>query len=580
MNEINEKVKATIDALNKADEENTVKDPKKRRDIVKNVLIVFLALMLGLTFFSNTIMNKSLAQIYTESTSSGRLTERVRGSGIVEANQTYDVTLDGNRTVDSIMVRKGQSVAEGDVLFTVGTGESAELAEAKTTLDAMKLDYQKLLLTAVPDYAAENQAIKNAREDYNNAVAKRDAAVAAEKTNQAALDKYNSDKISLESYTEKQVRLTDAVSAVDSDMYSGAPVEYIGSLPTLCSAVSQAQSAYDSAYALYSQSVSDGGNASALKADADAKQYALDSARSVYSGEKTAIRNSLVNQLGEVNSRIGELNASIAAYESKNTDSGISLAELNNDVTEKQRALESLIIALDETKKTDSVAAQINNLDIEAKNAEIEKQQSKVDALAAKCEITEITAKFGGVVNAVNIRPDDITVPDTPLVSIDIDSAGYTVNVTVDGNAAASVEAGASAEVVNNWSDNVTAVLREIRSDTSGNSKNRVLVFDLTGDVDSGTYVDLSIPCGSSNYDVIVPKSAVYEDSKGKFVLTVKSKSSPLGNRYFAERVNVSVLASDETSSAVSGGIESGAYVITAASKPVVPGDQVRMKDD
>ena len=77
-----------------------------------------------------------------------------------------------------------------------------------------------------------------------------------------------------------------------------------------------------------------------------------------------------------------------------------------------------------------------------------------------------------------------------------------------------------------------------------------------------------------------MPKSAVYEDSKGKFVLTVKSKSSPLGNRYFAERVNVSVLASDETSSAVSGGIESGAYVITAASKPVVPGDQVRMKDD
>lgn len=47
--------------------------------------------------------------------------------------------------------------------------------------------------------------------------------------------------------------------------------------------------------------------------------------------------------------------------------------------------------------------------------------------------------------------------------------------------------------------------------------------------MDSGTNLDLSIPCGSANYDAIVPKSAVFEDKNGKFVLTVKSKSSPLG---------------------------------------------------
>ena len=58
-----------------------------------------------------------------------------------------------------------------------------------------------------------------------------------------------------------------------------------------------------------------------------------------------------------------------------------------------------------------------------------------------------------------------------------------------------------------------------------------------------------------------------------------RSKSSPLGNRYFAERVNVEVLASDETSSAVSGDISMSDYVITAASAPVKPNDQVRMKD-
>ena len=92
--------------------------------------------------------------------------------------------------------------------------------------------------------------------------------------------------------------------------------------------------------------------------------------------------------------------------------------------------------------------------------------------------------------------------------------------------------------------------------------------------------IDLSIPCGSGSYDTIVPKSAVYKDSKGSFVLIVNSKSSPLGNRYYAKRVDVEVLASDEISSAVQGAISSGDYVITTASKPIKPNEQVRMKDN
>ena len=92
--------------------------------------------------------------------------------------------------------------------------------------------------------------------------------------------------------------------------------------------------------------------------------------------------------------------------------------------------------------------------------------------------------------------------------------------------------------------------------------------------------LDLSIPCGSGNYDAIVPKSAVYQDKDGKFVLTVKSKSTPLGNRYYAERINVDVLASDELSSAVQGSIGQGDYIITASSKPISDGVQVRMKED
>lgn len=51
--------------------------------------------MLILTFFSNTIMNRSLPEVSTGSVTSGKLTECVRGSGIVESNQVYEVTVYG-----------------------------------------------------------------------------------------------------------------------------------------------------------------------------------------------------------------------------------------------------------------------------------------------------------------------------------------------------------------------------------------------------------------------------------------------------------------------------------------------------
>lgn len=578
MNEFNEQVRATIDALNKADKESAPKDPKKKRETVKTVLIIFLVLMLVLTFFSNTIMNKSLPQVTTESTSSGKLTERVRGSGIIEANQVYDVTVEGNRVVDSISVKAGQTVAEGDVLFTVGSKESPELIEAQSALEAMQLEYDKMLLAVSADYSAEEQAIKNAREDLNEAIKKRDAAAVAEQADRNVQNAYNSNKIKLSSNMEKQTKLTDAISAIDSDNYTGAPVEYIGSLPSLYSAYTQAQSDYDSAYALYSQVVADGKDASSAKADADAKESARNEAQNAYNKEKSKLRSGLAEQLSVVSAAVEQLTAAVSEYENS-SGGGASFEELKASVIEKQRALQDLIISLDLTKKNDSAAAQIAGLELKEKKNQIDMQTKRVNELLADCGITEVKAELGGVVSAVNIRPKEVTVPDTPLVSIDIDTAGYTVKVVVDADAAAKVAPNAKADMVNNWSGDVQAVLTDIRADTTGNSKNRVLVFSLTGDLDSGTYADLSIDCGSGNYQVIVPKSAVHEDSNGQFVLTVKSKSSPLGNRYYAQRINVSVLASDETSSAVMGEIQYGDYVITASSKPIQPNDQVRMKD-
>ena len=139
---------------------------------------------------------------------------------------------------------------------------------------------------------------------------------------------------------------------------------------------------------------------------------------------------------------------------------------------------------------------------------------------------------------------------------------------------------GDTAEVTNYyWGNDITATLEQIASDPESGGQKKLLIFRIAGDVDAGTNLSLSIGQRSANFDAIVPKSAVREDSNGKFVLVVTSRSTPLGNRYTATRADVQVLAEDDTSAAVSG-LASNDYVITTSSKPLSPGSQVRMVEN
>ena len=65
----------------------------RNRDWVKNAAIIFLVVLLVLTFFSNTIMNRSLPEVATQEVESGSIVARVRGTGTVQANSNpFNIT--------------------------------------------------------------------------------------------------------------------------------------------------------------------------------------------------------------------------------------------------------------------------------------------------------------------------------------------------------------------------------------------------------------------------------------------------------------------------------------------------------
>ena len=142
----------------------------KNREWVKNAAIVFLAVLLVLTFFSNTIMNRSLPEVATAGVTDGSIVAKVRGTGTVKANGSHNVKTTQTREIRSVMVKVGQEVSTGDTLFVLGAGDSQELEAAKETLRDLQYAYQKSAI-GMPNfsYTSENRALSDAEKAMNDA---------------------------------------------------------------------------------------------------------------------------------------------------------------------------------------------------------------------------------------------------------------------------------------------------------------------------------------------------------------------------------------------------------------------------
>ena len=167
---------------------------------------------------------------------------------------------------------------------------------------------------------------------------------------------------------------------------------------------------------------------------------------------------------------------------------------------------------------------------------------------------------------------------DTVLCVIEVPDMGYTLSFSVTNEQAARLKVGDSASVTNYyWGSQILATLSSIRVDPKAPQTNKLLTFDVTGDVNAGAELTISVGQRSANYDTVVPKSAIHNDANGDFVYKVEAKNSPLGNRYIARRVAVEILAQDDVNAAISGEIGWGDYVITTSNAPIKNGDMVRL---
>ena len=133
----------------------------KNREWVKNAAIVFLAVLLVLTFFSNTIMNRSLPEVATQDVTDGAIVSKVRGSGTVTANGNNQVKMEKTRVIRAVLVKSGQEVKAGDVLFTLGEGSSEEIEALEEKIRNLQNSYNRTAVSGqvYTNYTADERNI-------------------------------------------------------------------------------------------------------------------------------------------------------------------------------------------------------------------------------------------------------------------------------------------------------------------------------------------------------------------------------------------------------------------------------------
>lgn len=581
-----------------------------RKDKIKNITIIFLLVMLILTFFSNTIMNYSLVEVSTQQVTSGQITSKVRGSGSVEASESYSVTIEETRKIATVNVKKDAEVTTGDLLFTLEDTDSEELDAAKKSLNEAQAAYESAVLTAgitvaerqsieagkgssltqkQNEIAAANQRVKDAQAAVDAAQASVDKIKAQiDAVSNSTADTTAEEKAVLDAEkknSEAQDSLTSAESAY-------TPVK--SAYDTALSGLQSAQSAYDEAKTDY-DAAEKAYKADASKKDArDAAELAMNKAQAKVNTAQSTFNTCQAN-LNKVQGSYDS--AKSAATDSKNALSnanynlsvkkltGTNTAEANNLQAQLNTATAALTDANtaltsatnDQKKVTDKISGEVT---IASAYKTMTDLQEEVAKLQAKSIGTEITSPISGTVTDIAVTAGTTVNANDVMMTIQPENKAYVLQFSVTENQAKKVRVGDTAEILNNWYGNdVSAVVSAIRKDPQ-NRSNSIIICEMKGDVSVGDSYTLSIGEQSSNYDTIVPTSAIREDSNGKFILIIESKSTPLGNRYYARRVDVDVITSDDTKSAVTGALEGYEYVITTTTKPIKENEQVRLASE
>ena len=666
-------------------------DVTKRRNIIKNIAIVFLAVMLVLTFFSNTILNYSLPEVAVQYPMYGTISSRIRGQGTVTANQTYQIYFDESRVIKSVDVRRGEIVQKGAVIYRLEDAPSDELNNANNTLTTMYINYKRALMQSTYDYSGILEEISELNKLLKEAVSIKanleiNKLLYADLQNKIRLAENKREELSVKkqeleqylnslkpdtSYSDEEFPVAYAIAKTDyenSKAMLDAEKENLKNLQrqlvAMANPVLEAQSAVDA-------KIQERDDYIALHPDTDvptmteieAKENELEAAENEVPPDADKIKriknelnamiyryfeylpvreqideynkqienltkalNTVKNQERDINTAItfsrnridvlqfthddlyeiylplkaryeyGDKEAELvnvtaelisaqeevnALNERKSTVEAKVMTEAEADalVVQRQKELNDKQASYEKLKAQNELDEQINKMNLENMKREIIEQEALVKRLQEKAINGVITAPVTGMIINLTYVTGEKTNSGAVVAEIEISEKGYTMSFTVTIEQSRRLSVGQVAQVQYYYGSNAPyAEISAIKTDYNNPRGSRIVELEVRGDnIYPGQTMYVALGETGREYESVVPNSAIHEDNKGKFVYIVEAKNTPIGNRYIARRADIQVIASDDSSSAISGVNAYANYIITTSSKPITDGMQVRL---
>lgn len=375
-----------------------------RKEVIKNIAIVFLAVLLVLTFFSNTFMNYTLPQVSAVYVSQGTISEQIRGSGTVEAAESYEVKFDQTRTIKSVAVKTGQTINAGDTLFELEDSDSDELTQAQKDLEDKELDYKKAVLAQSDSskYQSDYLEIQKAEKELSELQAKYQAALAGTDPLSSALNDYNFLKSRSDKLTKEKEDLSNQLSAVNADTSDdmiNLTGEYYDTLRADKDRVTELEKKVETAQSDYDELSKDVGADTDYASKIEETRKSIESATvelnqlyiSLYNAKADDDTTSISASIATKSLEIDQLQRDLSNYLAKSTTSGVLKTKLKNAESTLNKAKKNLnsakdtlsndvrTIKLEIKAKLDKVTVELDDVTLKLTNA----GTAKDDATAA-----------------------------------------------------------------------------------------------------------------------------------------------------------------------------------------------------
>lgn len=276
-------------------------------------------------------------------------------------------------------------------------------------------------------------------------------------------------------------------------------------------------------------------------------------------------------------SRYNQLVDKVNRYAITDAKNDAQVEYINKEKDRLNREYENL-----NTEKSNLLKEIGYSLDAEKNSAEIVLKKEEIAKLEERSMGATIVTPVSGTIHSISKKSGEEFNQDEELCVIIPDGKDLSIKIPVTNEQAKKVKIGDTGVLANPWAyPDAVCVVKSITDDADNPGKGSIVTFVITGsNLVVGQSMTVSIEADARTYDAVVPKSAIKQGNGGEYVYVIEEKSSPLGNRYIAQKVSVRVVAQDDNYAAIEGDIV--AYdksVITSSNKMVEAGKQVRLSE-